>query len=249
MQMATTTTRKVGLYGKALPQFPTGLKDLSAYLTSTGLPAPPASVNHYSAVSVWPMDGNDQYGDCTMAAAAHCIQMWDAVTNTTDPVPSEAAVVQQYLKLTGGPDTGLVEANVLKTWMTTGLWNNVIAGYAPVNVHNLTLLQQVIYLYGGAYVGIQVPANAETQFGNHHPWTLDPGWQHEKMVGGHAIPLVGYDANYIYAITWGAVQPMAYDWWHTYGDEAWAILPDEFKEAGGFDGINVAALQGDLKSV
>ncbi len=247
--MTTNAPRSAGKYGKAMPQFPTALKDLTTYLDMTALPAPPATVNHYSAVTTWPMDGNDQYGDCTMAAAAHCIQMWNAVTNTNDPVPTLAEITKEYFHLTGGPDSGLVEANVLKTWQTSGLWGNKIVGYAPVNVHSQTLLQQVVYLYGAAYIGIQVPANAETQFGAHQPWTLVAGWQSQKIVGGHAIPIVGYDADYLYVITWGAVQPMAYDWFQTYGDEAWAVLPNEFKRAGGFDGLNLATLQADLKQV
>jgi hypothetical protein len=33
------------------------------------------------------MDGNDTYGDCTMAAAAHMIQSWNA---QTEPRPRAA---------------------------------------------------------------------------------------------------------------------------------------------------------------
>lgn len=247
--MTTTPLRRAGCYGKAAPQFPTALKELAVYAQPGGLPKPAATVDRYKSVASWPMDGNDRIGDCTMAAAAHCIQLWDVITTKADPVPAEADIEKEYFTLTGGPDSGLVEANVLKTWMTTGLWGNTIVGYAPVNVHNLQLLQTAIDLYGAAYVGIQVPANAETQFAEHKPWTLDPGWKSQHIVGGHAIPFVGYDAEYLYAITWGAVQPVAYDWWHTYGDEAWAILSQQFKEAGKFGNLDLSALQADLQQV
>ncbi|KVX18166.1 hypothetical protein WL02_13885 [Burkholderia ubonensis] len=239
-----------GLYGKANPQFPVGLKDLRAYVkTGAALPPAPLSVDDYSEVTNWPMDGNNQYGDCTMAAAAHSIQAWNAVVNRTDPVPSEPAVVTEYLKLTHGLDSGLVEANVLKTWRSAGLWGNKIVGYAPVNVHDLNQIKQAVHLFGLAYVGMQVPANAETQFDDGEAWTLAPGWQSQRIVGGHAVPIVGYDETYFYVITWGAVQKMAYDWWQTYGDEAWAILPQEFKEAGGYDNLNLPQLMADLHNV
>jgi hypothetical protein len=42
---------------------------------------------------------------------------------------------------------------------------------------------------------------------------------------------------------------MAWDWWSTYGDEAWVILSEEFSRAGKVDGIDVAALQADLAQV
>lgn len=244
------TIRKIGKYGKSGPQFPEGLKELKAYAKKDNpLPSPPSSVDFYAKVAAWPMDGNDRYGDCTMAAAAHCIQQWNGIAATPDPVPSEQDVVSQYLKLTHGKDTGLVESNVLSTWKNSGLWQNRILGYAPVNVHDNVSVQQAVYLFGAAYVGIQVPANAESQFEGGKPWTLESGWQKEAIQGGHAIPFVGYDADWLYCITWGAVQKVAWDWWQTYGDEAWAILAQEFREAKVVNNIDFDSLLADLPKV
>ncbi len=201
-------TRTPGRMGKLAPQFPVALKEMPAYAAQP-LPQPPSAVDWAKNVSAWPMDGNDRYGDCTMAAAAHLIQSWNAQTGESLPVPVDQQVVAQYLKLTGGKDTGLVESQVLKRWMSSGLWDNKIVGYAPVNVHNLDSLKQAIAFFGGVYVGIQVPDNAQDQFRAGKPWTLDPGWQQQSIEGGHAVPLLGYDDQYLYAITWGAVQPMA----------------------------------------
>jgi hypothetical protein len=248
MNQPVSPRRPSGIYGKHAPQFPTGLKELSSYVKGGALPAPPASVNNYAGLS-WPMDGNNSYGDCTMAAAAHAIQCWNQVAATKDAVPSQNAVISQYLRLTHGQDSGLAEANVLKTWQSSGLWQNRIMGYAPVNVHDQTTLQQSISLFGLSYVGIQLPANAETQFSERQPWSLVPGWQHQQIIGGHAVIFAGYDANYLYAVTWGAIQPVSWEWWHTYGDEAWAILPNEYKEAGTVDRIDYATLLADLALV
>jgi hypothetical protein len=110
-------------------------------------------------------------------------------------------------------------------------------------------MRQAIYLFGLAYVGIQVPENANTQFEAHQPWTLVDGWQDQKIVGGHAIIFVGYDADWLYAITWGAVQKVAWDWWQTYGDEAWAVLPNAYKEAGTIDSVSFSTLLADLAQV
>lgn len=240
--------REAGKFGKLGPQFPVALKELPAYATAP-LPDPPPSVDWATNVGNWPMDGNNQYGDCTMAAAAHMIQSWNAQIGASDSVPSEQQVVDEYFKLSHGQDSGLVETNVLKTWQRGGLWGNRVIAYAPVNVHALTMIKQTIALFGGIYAGIQVPASAQQQFEDGKPWTLEPGSQQQRIVGGHAIPLLGYDADWLYAITWGAVQQIAWDWWSTYADEAWAILAQEYKEAGEVNGINLAALEADLQLV
>ncbi|WP_043265664.1 hypothetical protein [Streptomyces sp. CT34] len=240
--------RVTGKFGKLRPQFPVEIKDFTEYQTAP-LPVPPPTVYWEKNVSTWPMDGNDQYGDCTMAAAAHAIQSWNAQTSENLPVPTEQQVVQEYLHLSGGQDTGLVESKVLKTWKSGGLWGNRVVAYAPVNVHDLTAIRQTISLFGAVYAGIQVPANAQQQFQDGKPWTLDPGWQDQRIVGGHAIPLLGYDADYLYAITWGAVQPVAWDWWSMYSDEAWAVLSEEYEEKGTVNGIDLATLKEDLQKV
>ncbi|MBR7826781.1 hypothetical protein KDK95_10745 [Actinospica sp. MGRD01-02] len=246
--MSPSSSRTPGKMGKLAPQFPVELKEMPAYIAQP-LPQAPAAVDWAKNVVSWPMDGNDTYGDCTMAAAAHLIQSWNAETGQQMPVPADQEVIAQYLKLTGGKDTGLVESQVLKTWMSKGLWSNKIAGYAPVNVHSLDALKQAIAFFGGVYVGIQVPNNAQTQFAAGQPWTLVADWQSQPIEGGHAIPLLGYDDQYLYAITWGAVQPMAWDWWSTYGDEAWVILSEEFEHAGKVGGIDLATLKADLAKV
>jgi hypothetical protein len=241
-------SRTPGKLGKLAPQFPPALKELAAY-TPQPLPQPPTTVDWAANVADWPMDGNDTYGDCTMAAAAHLIHSWNAQTGLAAPGPQDEQVIAAYLKLTGGKDTGLVESQVLKRWMSSGLWNNKIIGYAPVNVHGLDSVKQAIAYFGGVYVGIQVPANAQAQFRAGQPWTLEPGWQQQPIEGGHAIPLLGYDEQWLYAVTWGAVQKVAWDWWSTYGDEAWVILSEEYRKAGNVNGIDLAALKADLAHV
>lgn len=242
-------TRTVGKLGKRAPQFPVAVKEMHCYATEP-LPAPPASVDYAGKVAGgFPMDGNDTYSDCTMAAAAHLIQSWNAQTGIQLPVPTDAEVVAQYLKLSHGRDTGLVESRVLQDWLRGGLWGNKIVAYAPVNVHALDSLKQAVAYFGGVYVGIQVPANAQTQFAAGEPWTLASDWQSQRIEGGHAIPVLGYDDHMLYCVTWGAVQPMAWDWWGVYGDEAWVVLSEEYQQAGKINGLDVAKLRADLSSI
>ncbi|HUY25412.1 MAG TPA: hypothetical protein VMV09_08950, partial [Candidatus Saccharimonadales bacterium] len=122
----------------------------------------------------YPIDGNDQFGDCTMAGVAHLIAAWDADVNEPDPIPDAQEVVATYFELSGGQDTGLNEANVLQAWRSQGLFGRKIAAYAPVDPRNIVELHQAVAFYGGCYLGIQCPQSAQQQFASGQPWTYDP---------------------------------------------------------------------------
>jgi len=235
--------------GALPPVRPSALGDLADYAK---LPTPPASVA-VPAVADWGTDGNQSFGNCTIAGAAHCIAAWNAESGSTDPTPTEDQTVTQYKAITGcvtagdAHDTGLVLSDVLKLWSANvGLFgDNKIAGYAPVNHKVVRDIHSAIAAYGVTYVGVALPESAETQFGAGQPWTLvgDP------PVGGHCIDFVGYDPEWLYACTWGGIVKVAWAWWAHYGQEAWAIIPQEFVEAGKGPEIDLAQLQGDIKSL
>ena len=229
------------LYGKLDATRPYGLKDLSVYSRGP-IPEPPAEVNYYDGLSL-PIDGNDQYGDCVMAATAHLIGAWDSEVSQSDPVPEGQVVVDEYFKLTGGEDSGLNEASVLQTWHQDGLFGGKIAGYAPVRVTDITGIHQAIAFYGGALFGIQCPDSAQQQFGMGLPWTVVPG---ATVEGGHAIAPLGYDSRYVYCATWGSVVAVSYPFISKYLDECWAIIPQQFIEAGKGPDLDLASLQADL---
>lgn len=65
--------------GKHPPKFYKRTLLFGKYLTAQ-LPPPPAAVDYSKPVPIWPMMGNDTYGDCTCAAAGHMIEEWTANT-------------------------------------------------------------------------------------------------------------------------------------------------------------------------
>jgi hypothetical protein len=194
------------------------------------------------------MDGNDQIGDCTIAGVAHLLAAWDAEVHEHDPVPGEQAVMQEYFSLTGGPDSGLNEAEVLKTWHTSGLFGNTIAGYAPVNPKDLLQLHQAIAFYGGCYLGIECPESAQEQAEAGEPWTYVEG---SPIVGGHCVAALGYGPNGgLHVASWGKVIVMEAGFMAHYLDEAWVILSEQMVQARRDAlGINLEALQADLTRV
>ncbi len=238
-------------FRKALPQFPAKLRQYPRYLKpAVRLPNAPEVLHAYKKVDRWPLDGNAHYGDCTMAAAAHAIHFWNILTHQSNPVPLTSMIVDEYLKLTRGADmAGLIQSEVLKKWHRTGLWGNRILGYTPINVHDIGLIKQATYLYGLVYAGVQLTKSADQQWKQKQPWSLVRDWKKDVPLGGHAVPIVGYDRTGFYVVTWGTVQKMTYEWWHTYGEEAWAVFPAQLEEAGGADHLTLLQLRADLKLV
>ena len=232
-------------YGCLPARLPFGLSTLGTYATGK-IPKPPASVDAPANVA-WGMDDNDRLGCCTISGVDHLIAAWDADYNELDARPTDETIQSTYFSLTGGQDTGLNEADVLKTWQTTGLFNNKIAGYAPVHPHNLVELHQAIAFYGGSYLGIACPASAQEQFQAGQPWTYVPD---SPIEGGHCIDAVGYTSTGFLCVTWGAVVEVTYPFLAHYLSEAWAIISQELVERGSNTlGIDLATLQADLSRV
>ncbi len=158
-------------------------------------------------------------------------------------------MVDQYLALTGGVDSGLVEADVLRQWATVGLFGKKIAGYAPVRLGTAVELRQVVAFYGAVYAGVRMPSIAMQQFQDGQPWALTGTSADYDLAGGHAVPVVAYGPTELFVVTWGQIQPVTWDWWQTYAEEAWAVLSSEIVAAGGYVGLDVAQLQADISSL
>jgi hypothetical protein len=91
--------------GKSPPEFDSRTLLLGKYLEK-GLTAPPDSMDHTAAVSSWPMFGNDQYGDCTIAAAGHMIEEWTANTGTVEILPGRFGLTAYNYFSQGNSDAG-----------------------------------------------------------------------------------------------------------------------------------------------
>lgn len=236
--------RTIGKLGKLAPEIPAGLSMLASYLTDP-LPAAPASVA-VPSVTNWGMLGNDQYGDCTFAGMVHAFMATANDEKETETFPTTDQVVGCYLDYNKGKDTGCVEAQLLQYWKTNTVLQHELLAFAPVPVSNLDEIKQVIHNFGVCYIGIAVPAACETQFAQHKPWAITNTPADNQILGGHCVILVGYDAQYFYAITWGAVQKVEYSWLTKYMDEAWALITPEIAKKGSYNGLNLAQLQADI---
>lgn len=223
---------------------------LARYLTASLPPAPPAK-DWTKGVANWGMMLNDKLGCCTIAAAAHAIQIWSANTAGEVTLP-DAQVLHYYEKWDGykpsdpSTDQGGVELDVLNNWQKGGFDKHKLFAFADPAHTNLEQIRQTIALFGGVYIGLSLPITAQTQA----VWDVVPNGGANAAPGswgGHAVFVPSYDANGFTCITWGELKTMTVAFWDQYVDEAHALLSHDWLAAKGApSGFNLAELQADL---
>lgn len=242
--------------GKAAPRHDSRNLMLGKYLT-TEFPNPPAAVDYAQKVrQPWGMMLNDRLGNCTCAAAGHMILQWTANAGVA-VVPPDDSILSAYEGITGynpaNPDSdqGAVELDVLNYWRQTGIAGHKIGAFAAIHPWNRAEVRAAVWLFGGLYIGVALPASAQGA----SVWDVPPygctGAGTPGSWGGHAVEVVAYDADGLTVITWGAPMKVTWQFWDAYVDEAYAILSNDFLVGGiatpaGFD---LAALTNDLQAV
>jgi hypothetical protein len=226
---------------------------LGRYVDRSALPAPPARLDLTSAVHDWPMYANDRIGDCTIAAAGHMIEAWTAAARAEAVEIAERAVLKAFDQVkvvdpaTG--EEGAVELDVLKYWRAAGIAGHTIGGFARVSTADHGLLKTAAYLFGGLYIGLQLPLTAQEQ--RIWDWSGKLGGPAAPgSWGGHAVDVVSYDQAGLTVVTWGSLQLLTWAFWDRYCDEAYCILSPDFLNSGEApNGFDVAALERDLALV
>lgn len=239
-------------FGKHPPKHDYRTLRLKNYLTSA-LAAPPPSydvlprvyqkLNTSDPTKLFPMDGNDSLGDCTIAALAHAVTVYRGLLDT-QKIMAKQDEVKLYMHLTGGVDSGLNELDVINYWRQHAVSGDKILAFASIEVKNHTHVRQAIQLFGGVYLGFQVQQNCIQEFNARQPWTPGPLTQ-----DGHAVFVVAYDSTGVTVLTWGNTQKATWAWWDDCVDEAYAILPPEAKKSDFAPGFNFTQLQADLAAV
>ena len=184
---------------------------LSRYLASAAQPlAAPPSVDYTGGVTDWGMMLNDQLGDCIIAdGPGHATQVWTLNATGTMVTPPDSLILATYEKWCGydpakpASDQGGVELDVLNAWRQQGFGGQTLDAYAAIALGNGTgalpavanggmpEICTALWLFGGAYIGVELPLRAQRQDVWDVPAHLgledEPGsW------GGHAVYLTGY---------------------------------------------------------
>jgi hypothetical protein len=213
---------------------------LTPYLLAGAGVLPPA-VDYYTGIAYLGMLGNDQWGDCVFAGDGHIVEQQTALGDKSELKISTQDALAAYSAVTGfdpnaGPpgenptDNGAQVSDGLNYLRTHGMADWKIAAYGDVDVSNHTALKRAIWEFGALSIGFSVPESAMEQFNAGQPWTVVPD---SPIEGGHCVIACGYDASYVYVITWGAIQKMTWDFWNTYVSEAHAIIAKDWDSVSG----------------
>jgi hypothetical protein len=228
-----------------------------SYLKSTLAP-PPASRDWSGAITNWGMMGNDQYGDCTAAAAGHMIMDWTKEANGAEFITPDSAILTFYNHFAHGvADAGANMLAVLKYWRKHGLDKHKITAFMALQPQSQVEAMDAVNLFDGLYIGVALPNSVVPSSGNwlNIPWQVPPGGPVGAAApnpnNGHCIPAVGYDQRNLYIVTWGALKPMSWAFYNAYADEAYAVLSTDWVKVGAPapDGFDLATLEADLAAI
>lgn len=242
--------------GKGAPRRIDGLPMLSSYTMAADLPTPPAYCSWGPPLTkLGPMLNND-LGDCTCAAVGHTIQTWTA-NASKEVIPTNGEILALYENscgyVPGNPatDQGGIIADVLAYWSKNPIADAGLEAFASINPSNEQAMRDGVYICGVVDVGIQLPLSAQNQ----SVWTVPVGGAVGRgkpgSWGGHSIPIIGFSPRGLLCITWGMKLWMTWDFWATYGDEAYALLGTEWVKASGQTpaGLLAAQLAADFKAL
>jgi hypothetical protein len=251
------TLPEITFRGGRLPNDPNKARvALRPFLRVDEVP-PPRESDRYSQVPSWPMFLNDKLGDCTCADLGHTLQQTALYGDGAEVHVTDDDVLTAYKAVSGyngdpSTDQGAVIQDVMNYWRTTGVAGHKSLAFAEVNVKDVAEVKAAINLFGSVHFGLLFPAFAMDQFNAGQPWT--PATRNTTIEGGHDVVGVGYDPQWLYVVTWGRVQKVAWTFVARYFEEAWvAVIPEWVNDASGRTptgldlhglGAEVAALTG-----
>lgn len=226
------------------------------------LPTPTTIFGFGGIYSDWGILGNDQYGDCVFAGAAHETMLWNKVRGGTDVPMSTQNTLQDYSDVTGfdpkkpNTDQGANMLDALNYRVATGVRDakanrHKVAAYLALEPGNFTQAIQACFVFGAIGIGFLVPETIWEQWDNGEYWDLvDPN---AAIIGGHYVPGVGSrnSAARITIVTWGRRWQMTKRFYQEYVDEAYVMLSEEQirPDGKGIHGLNLDQLRADLAAL
>jgi hypothetical protein len=180
-----------------------------------------------------PMFANDQYGCCVISEVGHQTLRFELLETGKLPTITDQDIIREYMRQTGGQDSGLELLSSLKQWQKHGLQIGSktfkIKTYAQINQLSQQEVKQTIFSDVGSKIGLMLPQSADDQLSAGKVWDVvkgskgDPGsW------GGHCVYLCGYhkDKSGVMpvCVTWGQKQVMTWNFFKKYCDEAYAVF-------------------------
>lgn len=229
---------------------------LRSYVAVDKLPSPPAA-NMFDTTTLWPMLANDRFNCCTSAAAGHMVHHWTAVNNCGVYLTDDD-IIRAHAVLTGDRLMETVSmSDALKFWRKNGIGDHRVHSYICAGHCSSADLRAIIFLFGAAYLGLDLPHFAYTgdpQTIPSIPWEIPQDLPAEDTVplpgNGHCVAVIGYDQQMIYAVSWGRLKSMSWEFFERYTDELYAVLSEDWvRQDRCPSGFDMSTLKRDLACV
>ena len=233
------------------------------------LPTPPDRFGHYGLINEWEMLGNDSYGDCVLAGAAHETMMWTAEgqgpkyvkknSRIAEDMFDDDQVLEAYSEITGfriddpSTDQGTDMEEAANWRRHVGLTdkygkNHKVEAYLGLNKGDFNSHKVAAYLFGIVGIGFLFPNFAWDQFYSGRPWDINGG--DASLDGGPYVPIVGFEGDLIQVISWGRVQSMTRGFFAKYNDESITYLSKEMMHLGKSpEGVRIRQLKADRQGL
>ena len=179
----------------------------------------------------WPMDKNDEWGDCVVAGRDHALEAIDMALLGHYVNMSEAEILADYR--TQNPDfdpaTGVGDNGMdIQTYLSHLVKAGVILGFAKIDHTNATLMHAAIYLGLAIITGEDLTVAQQTQT----VWDTVAG---DAPWGGHCTVSVGYPgAKTDTCVTWGKTVDMTETFVARSITEAWFVIIQAHVDNPGF---------------
>ena len=211
------------------------------------------------------MFGNDEYGCCVKSAFAHQTLTFEKFEQGTLIDIARQEVIDEYLRESGGADSGLYLTLAMKDWRNHGLGfgdkTYTIYSYAGVEPKDHVAVKYSIYLLRGVVFGMQVWETDIEQFRNNEPWHLTGN--NGDLLGGHGVYgfsymdahhdcphcSTGWDENGLTCMTWGEEQSMDWDFWDTRVNQVFAVVDQRNEWQGDDSPVNVELMDSYLREI
>lgn len=230
---------------------------LRNYVNVLTLPVPPVREMVESTLA-WPMLANDRFNCCTSSAAGHMIHHWTAA-NQRGMFLTDDDIIRAHAQLTGDRLMECVSMlDALKYWRNQGIGGHQIHSFVSGSKAIAVDLRCMIHLFGSGYAGLNLPPFAcagDPKLWPDIPWKI-PATAIADAVApdpnqGHCVAVVGYDEQSFYAVSWGRLKKMSWEFFERYAEEAYAVLSADWVAENSEcpTGFNTGTLKRDLTLV
>jgi hypothetical protein len=201
---------------------------------ATALPVHPES--DLAPVLNYPMDLNDQVGDCVVAGWDHFCQVVNHLLGQEYVNLSQDQLIELYKtqnptfdlnSATNGPGSAADGGMVMQLFLEELRRRGLILAFAEIDFTNSEVMEAATYVFLGVLLGAGLQeAQVSSQF-DEGQWDYVPG---QPFIGGHCIPAVGYKQ----CVSWGKIVGFTQRFLGVQVQEAWVVITQAHLDHPGF---------------